>query len=467
MLDHLKAEKYHPLLIGNIIRCLDDTAIFEFLHAYEGYSLSINDIIHTIISSLGSETLPPTELSLETDLSPTKHTPKPRLTSATDASIHTSEADIRHRYVKDHLHGRSTGTITPHLTRIRAKSPAKATTTTAAALEQHPNSGTTQKPTKEEIDIKIASTWLSAYNKTKARRLKQIKDKMTHIHTPTPTSLLTKKGSKNVSEFTLATTSVPDHRGHTRDVMSKLYRDSTLETYEGLDLPDQSVKDSSNSNSNRTNKSSRKKHIAVLPTVPKILTKPSTGLPAVDDFDPFMKYTYIPLSAEDTQSLSVPVRSKLGHNSDLTHASFLKDDRLIGRPHSALLPSRSLHSAPRSIMFDDSLYSSAGGSLVLEANKSTDQPAITSTTTPIETDSLPGTPQPITPYISEEEARQILCSGVPAGAGLDLTTHKKTSMETRSKPLIRPAAMMREKSGGGRDGHIGHFETFNDSLTFD
>lgn len=59
-------EKYvSSPMIGSIMRCVDETLVFDFLQRYEGYTMTVDEVIHLIVKSLGSDMLPAYNLSIE------------------------------------------------------------------------------------------------------------------------------------------------------------------------------------------------------------------------------------------------------------------------------------------------------------------------------------------------------------------------------------------------------------------
>ena len=360
------------------MRCVDETLVFDFLQRYHGYTITIDEVIHLIVKSLGSDLLPAYTISLdENNISDRKHHTKldshhNNNNNNTDDKMGQYSNQLNHKnwleeykdIVKQNeksptnrkLHSASHISVSeprihPRLIsssqnrRQNSKSPSQigsrggryeTTTTTTTptptkkilfpwqAYDNNNNNnnnshqpiitlganGSSSNNKKEERDIEIATAWLSSVNKKLAHddlytaTAKSTSNNNNILTKPSlkPNNLIENNNTNNnnTNIIKLETTIkddveeidesffITDHREVTRlidnqaknmtnkllnkkknksiskDVLNTNNTNNNTATVSDIQL----VKSNKSSSKNRDNK---KKHIAVLPTVPKII----------------------------------------------------------------------------------------------------------------------------------------------------------------------------------------------------
>ena len=320
------------------------------------------------------------------------------------------------------------------------------------------NGSSSSNNKKEERDIEIATAWLSSVNKKLAHddlytaTAKSTSNNNNILTKPSlkPNNLIENNNTNNnnTNIIKLETTIkddveeidesffITDHREVTRlidnqaknmtnkllnkkknksiskDVLNTNNTNNNTATVSDIQL----VKSNKSSSKNRDNK---KKHIAVLPTVPKIIITETPNY----DFDPFAKYRKIPL-----------IKTK-------EHASV---NNMINTLDSLSLSS------------DD------------EADNNTQQNNINEDDTALQ--------QPITPYLTKFEEIMIQLSGVPSGSGISMLPEEREKIILeRQKQKQQIQDFIKTKRGlttakstqtVGEKGKINSFN-FNDSVEFD
>lgn len=310
------------------MRCLDDSIVFEFLEAYQGHTMAIDDIICSIMYSVGANEYPQLSLSIDADTNsaqcaynsldidtargnPVEDNPgsndwieKYAMKTSLDRSRHFSNISDSTNFVRP---------VTDRRIKKSSYSRNQYKQSSAKGLpnSQDKNDVNINLSIKEAAVLALAKKWLSSYHKSTPEETTSGYSNYANYKFDTKQASIINTEAQDDQELVSGTQlekdAITDHR-IVRKSLYKLLTESQSETLLQLSVS-QSQCISTRHLSSTTNKQAsatritkekkiikkRPKHVAILPTVPQIRTSDSNLSARLEKFNPFLKYRGLPV----------------------------------------------------------------------------------------------------------------------------------------------------------------------------